>query len=270
MLQPSRTLFPSHVSAGYMIAGLAALCAVGAADAHEAPRSFLGLGAISVAEFEGSADQTLRPLLVGRVDFGRHGSLRLAGLAAQYNLLDAKSSWALGPALAVRPARDQDVKDTVVRRLREVDAMAEAGLFVEYGFRDALTKGDRLGVGVEAKGGKGTQFTWTAVYQAPRTGALQYGIDLRVTYANDKHMDTYFSVDRDNSLRTGLPMQVATAGLKSIAFGFTGSYDLTRQWMLIGRIGLSRLAGDAGDSPIVRQRGDASSVAAGVALGYRF
>ena len=269
-IRSANRLLPWPLAARTTVAGLALSCAAQTAIAQEQPRNLLGAGAISIAEFEGSADRAVRPFLVGRVDFGRYGSLRLTGVSAQYNLLGEDSRWGFGPVLSFRPARDNSVTDPVVRLLREVDATVEAGLFLEYGFRDTLARGDRLSLGVEARGGKGSQFIWVANYQGARIGAFQYGVDLRMTYANDKHMETYFSVDANNSARSGLPTYTASGGLKSTAIGFTGSYDLGRQWTLIGRLGVSRLAGDAADSPIVRLRGDATSVAAGLALGYRF
>jgi outer membrane protein len=172
--------------------------------------------------------------------------------------------------LSRRPARDDGVEDAVVRLLRKVDATGEAGLFVEYSFGDTLTQGDRLSVGLEVRGGKGNQLTWGVSYLGAKRGAFQYGVDLRTTYANDKYMDTCFSVDADKSLRSGLPVYKASAGLKSTSIGFTASVDLARQWTLVGRLGALRLAGDASDSPIVRLRDDASSTAFGLALGYRF
>ena len=268
-----RSSNPSSSSRGVarpVLAGLALACTAATAVAQEPTRNLLALGAISVAEFEGSADKAVRPLLLGRLDLGSYGSLRLTGLSVQYNVMGAKSRWAFGPVLAMRPARDDGVEDLVVRKLRKVDSAGEAGVFVEYGFGDTLMQGDRLSVGVEAKGGKGQQVSWGIAYQGARSGAFQYSVDLRATYANDKYMDTYFSIDADNSLRSGLPVYKASSGLKSTAIGFTGSYDLGRQWTLIGRLGVSRLAGDASDSPIVRLRGDTHSTAFGLALGYRF
>lgn len=261
---------PSPIVASSVLAGLVLAVAASSAIAQDAPRNLLGAGAISIPEFEGAGDQTVRPFLVGRLDLGRYGSLRLSGLTVHYNLLDAQNRWAVGPVVSLRPARDRNVTDPVVRNLREVGSTAEAGLFVEYGFFDMLARGDRLSLGVEAKGGNGSQLTWIASYQSARSGAFQYGVDLRATYANDKHMETYFSVDADNSQRSGLPTYVASGGLKSTAIGFTGSYDLSRHWTLVGRLGVSRLAGDAKDSPIVRLRGDPNSVFAGLAVGYRF
>jgi outer membrane protein len=259
----------ANASRGLLLS-LALAAASGAALAQEPPRNVLGLGAISVPDFEGSADSAVRPLLLGRLDLGSYGSLRLSGLSVQYNIMGPKSPWALGPVVSMRPARDDGVDDVVVRKLRKVDGTAEAGFFVEYGFMDTLSAGDRLSVGLEARGGKGTQVTWSARYQGAKMGAFQYSFDLSSTHANDKYMDTYFSVDADNSQRSGLPVYKAGGGMKSTSLGLTGSYDLSRQWALIGRASVSRLAGDAADSPIVRLRGDNSANSIGIAVAYRF
>jgi outer membrane protein len=234
---------------------LSLLCAaLTPAEAQDGPRNLLALGAISVPDYEGSADKTAAPLLLGRLDFGTYGSLRLAGAGLQYNLLGPKSEWAFGPVLSFRAARDADVDDEVVKRLREVDAATEFGFFVEYSLADTFSKGDRLAFGLEAKGGKGSQFSLGLSYQVAKLAGLQFGFDARAVFANDRYMDTYFSVD----------------GLKSVSLGLNASYDLSTEWTVIGRVGVSRLMGDARDSPIVQLRGDANAVSAGLAVGYRF
>jgi len=243
---------------------------IGTVAAQEPLRNLLAFGAISIPEFEGSSDKTAAPLLIGRLDFGSHGSLRIAGASAQYNLLGEKSDWAFGPVVSFRAARDADVEDTVVRRLREVDAVTEFGVFAEYSLRDLLTQGDRIGLGVEAKGGKGNQFSLTASYQAAKQGAFQFGLEARAVFANDAYMDRYFSVDVDNSARSGLPQYTAGSGAKSVGLAFTGTYDVARDWVVIGRVGFTRLLGDARDSPIVQLRGDPNAASAGLGLGYRF
>ena len=250
---------------------LSLLClALAPAAAQDGPRNLLALGAIAVPDYEGSADKAAAPLLLGRLDLGSYGSLRLAGAGLHYNLLGPKSRWALGPVLSFRAARDADVDDAVVQRLREVEAATEFGFFIEYGLADTFSQGDRLAFGLEAKGGKGSQFSLGLSYQAARRSGLQLGFDARAVFANDRYMDTYFSVDSDNSLRSGLPGYAATSGLKSISLGINASYDLSNEWTLIGRVGFSRLLSDARDSPIVQQRGDANATSAGLAVGYRF
>lgn len=247
-----------------------ALMSASSASAQEAPRNFIGLGAISVPEFEGSADRTAVPFLVGRIDFGSSGSLRFTGTGAQYNLFSSDSPWSAGPLISLRAKRDADVKDPVIQQLREVDSAAEIGAFVEYGWRDTLTRGDRFGLGVEARGGEGTQAALTANYTGPQMGAWQFGADARLGWANSKHMDTYFSVDADNSARSGLPVFQAGSGVKRFDLGLNATYNIDQRWMLIGRLGFSRLQGDAADSPIVQQRGKANSTSIGLAVGYRF
>jgi outer membrane protein len=172
--------------------------------------------------------------------------------------------------LSFRAARDADVDDAVVQRLREVESATEFGFFVQYSFADNFEKGDRLAFGLEAKGGQGNQVSLGLSYQAAKIAGLQYGFDARAVFANDRYMDSYFSVDSDNSARSGLPVYTATSGLKSISLGFNASYDLNQEWTLIGRVGFSRLTGDARDSPIVQLRGDVNAVSAGLAVGYRF
>lgn len=261
-------LVPPAVAPCLLLAIAAALPLPVAAQAQ--PANFIALGAISVPEFEGSSDKSVGPLLAGRIDLGAYGSLRIAGLTLQHNLMGERSAWALGPLVSVRPKRDAGVEDEVVRTLREVEGTGEFGVFVEYGFRDALAAGDRLGLGVEAKGGKGSQFSLTASYMAARQGAFQFGADLRAVYANDRYMDSYFSIDADNSVRSGLPVYTATSGAKNVSLGLTGTYDINSDWLILGRIGVSRLLGDARDSPIVTLRGDASAATVGLAVGYRF
>ena len=240
------------------------------APAQAQQRNFIALGAISVPEFEGADDNAVAPFIIGRLDLGDAGALRIAGTGLQYNLIGGRSAWALGPLLSYRPKRDGSVDDPVLRTLREVDAAVEVGAFVEYGWRDALAGGDRLALGLEGKGGKGAQWALTASYMAPRLGGLQFSADARLGFANGRYMDSYFSIDADNSARSGLPQYTATGGAKSGSVGFNLGYDLDGGWMLLGRVGYTRLLGDARDSPIVKLRDSAGSTSAGVAVGYRF
>ena len=48
------------------------------------------------------------------------------------------------------------------------------------------------------------------------------------------------------------------------------SYYLTRQWSVTGLVGVARLTGDAEDSPIVDDLGDATQWRAGAFINYHF
>lgn len=83
----------------------------------QTPPDFLALGVAFVPEFEGASERGALPALIGRVTVGAT-TLRLLGNSVQWNLLPANSTWAAGPVLSLRSARDEDVDDAVVKRLR--------------------------------------------------------------------------------------------------------------------------------------------------------
>lgn len=172
--------------------------------------------------------------------------------------------------VSYRTGRDSDVDDPVIARLREVDDTAELGVWVQYAYPDAILGGDRLLLDAEIRSGDGRLFALTAGYLFPRTGALQIGLDARASFANDKYMQTNFSIDDDNRARSGLPLYEAKGGFKDFMLGMSATYDFTNNWLVTGRIGVKRLAGDAADSPIVTERGDKTSPFLGIGLGYRF
>lgn len=58
-----------------------------------------------------------------------------------------------------------------------------------------------------------------------------------------------------------------SAGLRDIRFGLALNYAIAPNWSLTGGLSLSRLLGDAKDSPIVRDR---SSISGVVSTNYRF
>jgi len=236
----------------------------------QARGDFIALGAASVAEFEGSSNQRIQPLAIGRIDLGRSGSLRLFGNSVQYNFLPSTSRWSLGPMVSYRIGRDSGVDDPVIARMREVDDTAEVGMWIQYAYPDAILGGDRLLLDAEIRSGDGRLFSLIAGYLFPRAGALQIGLDARATFANDKYMQTNFSIDEDNRARSGLPLYEAKGGFRDLVLGVSAAYDFADNWLVTGRIGVKRLAGDAADSPIVTERGDKTSPYLGIALGYRF
>lgn len=75
-----------------------------------------------------------------------------------------------------------------------------------------------------------------------------------LVWANDKYMQRYFGVSAEQSLNAGLPVYSAGSGLKSAGVGLMLRYRLTDS---VGLFALARenvLLGDAGDSPITRNR----------------
>jgi outer membrane scaffolding protein for murein synthesis (MipA/OmpV family) len=81
-------------------------------------------------------------------------------------------------------------------------------------------------------------------------------------------MDTYFSVDENNSARSGLDTYEAEAGFKDIGVTLSTSYSISRNWGVMGIMGYKRLLGDAEDSPIVAKEGSTDQFIGSLAVTY--
>lgn len=256
-----------------LIAGGVLTCAMTPAWAQstgQAPPNFLALGVALVPEFEGSSNRSAVPALIGRFAIGAT-TLRLLGNRAQWSLLPASSPWALGPVLSLRSSRDEDVEDAVVKRLRPIDATAGAGIFAEYSWSGLVNPSDDLTAGFELLGGKsGAHAQVSLGYQWQAAPGLRIDTGAHVGVASGKYQRTYFDVDADNVARSGLPRHAGKRGVDEIGLALGASYEVSRDWLLIGRLQVARLVGDAGDSPIVELRGNRNQSIFALAVGRAF
>lgn len=75
------------------------------------------------------------------------------------------------------------------------------------------------------------------------------GADLSATWADDKHMKSYFGVTSAQSARSGLRRFDAKSGFKRVDASASVTYLLTENWSITGAGGVGFLLGDAKDSP---------------------
>jgi outer membrane scaffolding protein for murein synthesis (MipA/OmpV family) len=90
-----------------------------------------------------------------------------------------------------------------------------------------------------------------------------------VTWADDNHMDSYFSVNAAQSARTGGRLDVfdAEAGFKRVDMEVSAMYLLSENWTIMGQVGVGLLLEDAADSPIVQDEVQPSVM---LGVGYKF
>jgi outer membrane protein len=83
-------------------------------------------------------------------------------------------------------------------------------------------------------------------------------------------METYFSVDRGDAIRSGLSTYDADSGFKDFSLGVVLQHGFARNWSVIGVLKYTRLLGDAADSPVVDDAGSANQLLTGAFVNYSF
>lgn len=261
--------------AGLLVAAPSALAQSPAtpSEAEDRPRTWsvsLGAGFAYAPDYEGSDEYELNPLVMPKISYreglvdigpgagGPGASVRLinrGGLEARIGL-----GWQFG--------RDED--DSV-----ELAGLGdlEGGvlLFAKAGWKRGPfgagleirqdISGDREGLAVEPS---------VSLRAMGRGGRLRAGLTFSGTWASDDYMSNTFGISAEQSANSGYAAFQAESGLKDIGVSGRVMYGLTRSWdmALFARYGL--LLGDASDSPIVDQVGDANQYSLGATLSYSF
>jgi outer membrane scaffolding protein for murein synthesis (MipA/OmpV family) len=201
--------------------------------------------------------------------------IQLVGTELQLNLLD-EPVFRAGFSLQYQPGRDDNVEDKVVKKLRKIDDTAMAGGFVGAQFIDKDQPRNRFSVffdGVTDIDSKNNGFTLTLSarywHMIPDT-PIDVTLGMSTSYGDDHWMQTYFGIDQDNHIRSGLPVFTAASGIKDFTVSPGVVYYLSKEWLVGAGVRYQRLFGDAAKSPVVEDRGDANQVVAGIAVGYMF
>jgi outer membrane scaffolding protein for murein synthesis (MipA/OmpV family) len=227
----------------------------------------LGAGVGFVPDYEGSEDYEAVPVpyFSAQWEYGRY--LKLDGSVLKANLL-ANKTWSLGPLLQYRKKRDDDVDNDAVSKMQKIDAAVEAGAFLGYKF-DSWDFGIQIATDVSDKH-DGTLVTARTGYTFKLDSGMKTRIGASISYADDNYMDTYFSVDDTDSVRSGLSVYKAESGIKDIGVDLMILYSMTDNWDIRTIIGYFALLNDAEDSPIVNDEGSNSQTKASVVLIYNF
>jgi outer membrane protein len=259
-----------HKPSGYAIATLA-LWAMLAAPASAVDLR-IGLGAGIAPDYEGSDDYTGVPLwnLTASNLYHQDTFVALVGTSLRSNLL-AHPNLRLGLSGQYKPERD-DVEDERVDQMRNIDGALMVGVLAGYDFdpardRDLVIELDARADVAEGNGALGTlRGRW-----AGRTGPSSVvRVEASSTYASEDYMSEYFGVSNANAARSGLDRFDADDGFKDIGIGVNLDYNLTSNWILSGTAAYTLLLGDAADSPIVDDRGNANQFFLGALINYKF
>ena len=179
--------------------------------------------------------------------------------------------WRLGLAGQFIRERD-DVHNNKVDDLENVDASVMLGAVGGYDFladpqRDLILE---LEARQDVANGNGLLATIRGVYGRRLAAALRLDAAIGATWASEDYMSSYFGIDASNAARSGLDQHNADAGVKEVNFGGVLTYRFLERWSVTGVATYARLLGDAKDSPIVDDVGDANQFFGGALINYRF
>jgi len=260
---------------GALIAGLVLANVNGAIAEDQQPTAsaiVLGLGVGALPQYEGSKDYRPIPVL--------HASYRDGWFYAVFDTTTLKvnllpvEGFDAGPLARYRLGRGS-VENDAVDDLSNFDDAIEIGGFLRYTVTNAADRRYRFGAEFDVatdvnSGHDGAIATLSAYYGHPWGRFAQLIIGVFSSYADDDYMDTYFGIDAADSARSGLDQYSADAGIKDIGLTARLVHDFAPNWGGELRIRVSRLLGDAKDSPVVADEGSATQVFFGGLTTYKF
>jgi MipA family protein len=229
------------------------LCLAGAAKAEgDRPFAFSGtLGASFQPTYEGSENSETRGLIDFNVSFG-DGRFFAGTRGIGYTAVMTEEM-TLRVALGYGGGRDED-DDADLAGLGDIDAEALAVLSGEYrlgqvSFGADILAGQDYGATADLKVSTGFQVS----------DRVTIGAEASATYADNSHMQRYFGVTATQSAASGKAAYSAGSGIKSAGVGVLVSFAVTEATSIDFGARYARLMGDAGDSPITKDKAQPSA-----------
>jgi outer membrane protein len=189
-----------------------------------------------------------------------------------------QGGWKAGPVVKLRFSRDEERGGSpfliaggsdALLGMGNVPATVEAGGFVEAQFgerRQWRARGEvRQGIGGHEALIADVSFAYRG-----RSGRTAFTLGPRATFVTAPFTRAYFGIDAAQSLRTGLQAYAPSGGLLSAGLSGSAVRPLDRNSALTLFAGVDRLAGQAGRSPLIRERGTRNQFTIGLGYGYRF
>jgi len=232
----------------------------------------IGAGIGLYPDYEGSDDYDVGAAPFGKYQLANSQQFILLKVTEfQVNLLN--HPWLrLGPSLNYRIGRD-DVDDHYVDKMRDIDGTVEGGGWVGVEFIDPQNPRKRFSADVDiladmANEHDGYTVNLSARGWYPVHEMFDAFFGVGGSYASSNYMDTYFSVDRNNADRSGLPEFGATSGVKDFRINSALVMHLSPNWHIAAGMQYRCLMNNAHDSPIVDDRGSSDQIYAGIGLAY--
>ncbi|MGF0240801.1 MipA/OmpV family protein [Rhodococcus sp. IEGM1300] len=178
------------------------------------------------------------------------------------------NGFSAGPFVNYLPGRTSNGN---LQGLRDVPDMGEIGGFVQYAPADFWRVFASVGQAVGGRGGQGGALGRVGGELGyPMGGGVIGSSNLTAQFADARQNQTYFGVDDNESLASGIRPYNAGGGLQKVALTQSFEFPLSRQWSLLTSASWTHLTGSAADSSIVKAVGDTHQGEVQAAVAYKF
>lgn len=228
-----------------------------------------GMGVISQPRYPGSSETRVGALPTFSASHGRWqiGATPGAGapLGVNYTLMQ-DGPWRLGVGVGTGLGNPRNAKDTSnFSKLGTIEQTTLGSLSGSY-TEGALAANASI-VSDVGGNGQGTRAMLDVMYRTRPTDRLSLSVGPGLTWMDSRYASTYYGVSDTQSANTGYAAYQAGAGVSALRLSAGADYQLTRDWSLSAKLGLTQLQGDAASSPTVDKKNQTSY---GLFANYRF
>lgn len=243
-------------------------------DLENVPTVF-GVAVGTFPDYRGSDDYAFGVAPMFRYTFnGQERYIQLLANELTINILD-DDMIRFGPLANYHFGRTDDVDDTYVSRMNEIDDTVELGAFADIIWTLSKDRRHRFIVGAKlyqdvGNESDGFRANFGARYWLPVAKPFDFNASVGAIYQDNDYANHYFGVNADNVGTSGLPFFVADGGVNEYYMVLGGIFYLNKNWLVSAGVRGSMISGDPADSPIVDQRGDSTQWVGGIGVGYAF
>ncbi len=214
----------------------------------------LGGGVMYGSKYDGSDENETKALPFASADY--KDGLFFANIWDGVGSYPIKGeNYKLGGSVGFAPGRKENDDAKNLRGMGDIDSEVTANLKGEYMIGPVQISGDITAgsehYGTTAKLEVGSMF--------PVNDKLMVMGSVGPTWADEKHMQSYFGVSADQATRSGHRRYNAGSGVKSVGVNIGTVYKVSQNWDAMLMVSSDKLLNDAADSPIT-QKDSSSSV----------
>ena len=236
----------------------------------------VGGGVAVVPDYIGSDDYEAAPLPYFTMDFENHMNVHVVGARVQSNLIPHPIFKGGVVGEYIRKRDDDNVDNNQVGDLDEVDGSFMLGpwLGIEYATQDWGTWSARGEMMWDvADGNDGLLSRIAAGWGTGFARTMRIGLEAFTGFGDGDFMSSYFGVDREDSIKSGLEEYNADDGIYEVGLNVNYSWNFAEwhgRWNLHLIGGISQLVGDADDDSPVVDEGSETQGMGGVMITFHF